>query len=89
MIRRGDMLDTSDVIDVLAIDLLGIVPEDEAIIVSTNRGVPIVMENNSLAGRAFRNIAGRLLGEEIPFVDMEAESSPSLLRQIGRFVRRN
>jgi len=47
------------------------------------------MENNSLAGRAFRNIAGRLLGEEIPFVDMEAETSPSLLRQIGRFVRRN
>ncbi len=88
MIRRGDMLDTSDVIDVLAIDLLGIVPEDEAIIVSTNRGVPIVMENNSLAGQAFCNIAGRLLGNEIPFMDVQAKSSSSLLRQIGRFVRR-
>ena len=89
MIRRGDMLDTSDVIDVLAIDLLGIVPEDEAIIVSTNRGVPIVMQNNSLAGQAFCNIAGRLLGKEIPFMDVEAKSSSSLLQQIGRFVRRN
>jgi septum site-determining protein MinD len=89
MIRRGDMLDTSDIIDVLAINLLGIVPEDEAIIVSTNRGVPIVMDNNSLAGQAFRNIAGRLLGKEIPFVDIEAKSSSSLLQHIGRFVRRN
>ncbi len=86
MVQRGDMLDTADVIDVLAVDLLGIVPEDESIIISTNRGVPAVMENNSRAGQAFRNIAGRLLGQDIPFMDMEVPSS--WLQRFTRFVRR-
>ena len=85
MVQRGDMLDTADVLDVLSIDLLGIVPDDESIIVSTNRGVPIVMENNSRAGQAFRNIAARLLGEEVPLLDIEAPSS--WLRRFTRFVR--
>ena len=86
MVRRGDMLDTADVIDVLAIELLGVVPEDESIIISTNRGVPAVMENNSRAGQAFRNIAGRLLGQEIPLMEMEAPSS--WLQRFSRLMRR-
>lgn len=86
MIHRGDMLDTSDVMDVLAIDLLGVVPDDESIIVSTNRGTPAVMENNSRAGQAFRNIAGRLLGQNIPFIAMEAP--PSWLQRFSRLMRR-
>jgi septum site-determining protein MinD len=86
MVQRGDMLDTVDVIDVLAIDLLGVVPDDESIIVFTNRGVPAVMENNSRAGQAFRNIAGRLLGQDIPFMEMEA--SPSWLQRLSRMMRR-
>ena len=86
MVQRGDMLDTSDVTDVLAIDLLGVVPDDESIIVSTNRGIPAVLENNSRAGQAFRNIAGRLLDQEIPF--MELEAPPSWLQRLGRLVRR-
>ncbi len=86
MIQRGDMLDTTDVIEVLAIDLLGVVPDDESIIVATNRGVPAVMENNSQAGQAFRNIAGRLLGQDIPLMEMEAPSS--WLRRFSRLVRR-
>jgi len=85
MVQRGDMLDTADVLDVLSIDLLGIVPDDESIIISTNRGVPAVMENNSRAGQAFRNIAGRLLGEDIPLMDVEA--SASWLQRFTRFVR--
>jgi septum site-determining protein MinD len=86
MIERGDMLDTTDVIDVLAIDLLGVVPDDESIIVSTNRGVPAVMENNSRAGQAFRNIAGRLLGQDIPLMEIEAPTS--WLHRIGKLMRR-
>ena len=85
MVQRGDMLDTTDVIDVLAIDLLGVVPDDESIIVSTNRGTPAVMENNSKAGQAFRNIAGRLLGQDIPFMEIEAPSS--WLQRISQLVR--
>jgi len=87
MVQRGDMLDTDDVIDVLAIDLLGIVPEDESIIISANRGVPAVMENSSRAGQAFRNIADRLLGQEIPFMEMQAP--PSWLRRFSRLVNRS
>ncbi|GAB4541843.1 MAG: septum site-determining protein MinD [Anaerolineae bacterium] len=87
MIQRGDMLDTKDVIDVLAIDLLGVVPDDESIIISTNRGVPAVMENSSRAGQAFRNIAGRLLGQDIPFMEIEAPSS--WLQRISQLVRRS
>jgi septum site-determining protein MinD len=86
MVQRGDMLDTTDVIDVLAIDLLGVVPDDESIIVSTNRGTPAVMENNSKAGQAFRNIAGRLLGQDIPFMEIEVPSS--WLQRISQLVRR-
>jgi septum site-determining protein MinD len=89
MVHRGDMLNTADVLDVLAIELLGIVPEDEAIIVSTNRGIPAVMENNSRAGQAFANIAGRLLGEDIPFLDLEAKPASGWLGKIAGFVRRN
>jgi septum site-determining protein MinD len=75
MIKRGDMLNTDDVVDILAINLIGIVPDDEAIIISTNRGRPVVMENNSVAGTAFNNIAKRLMGENIPFVNLEQNES--------------
>jgi septum site-determining protein MinD len=75
MVKRGDMLNTDDVIDILAISLIGVVPDDEAIVVSTNRGRPAVLENGSLAGQAFKNIAGRLLGEDIPFVNLEENGS--------------
>ncbi len=85
MVQRGDMLDTADVLDVLSIDLLGIVPDDESIIVSTNRGVPAVMENNSRAGQAFRNIAARLMGEDVPLMDVEAPTS--WMQRFTRFVR--
>jgi septum site-determining protein MinD len=86
LVQRGDMLDTADVVDLLAIDLLGIVPNDDSIIVFTNRGVPAVLENNSRAGQAFRNIAGRLLGQDIPFLDMDTSSS--WLQWLTRLVRR-
>jgi len=74
MVRRGDMLGTSDVIEVLAIELVGIVPEDEAIIVSTNKGVPAALDDKALAGQAFRNIARRIMGEEVPFMSLRDTS---------------
>ena len=75
MVKRGDMMNIDDTIDILGIDLLGVVPDDERIIVSSNRGEPAVMEEASMAGRAYRNIAKRLLGEVIPFMNMEEEES--------------
>ncbi len=75
MVKRGDMLHTDDVIDVLAIDLLGVVPDDETIIISTNRGRPVVMDNGSNAGQAFRNIALRLTGQDVPFINLDENGS--------------
>lgn len=71
MVKRGDMLSTEDVLDILAIPLIGIVPEDDGILVSSNRGSPAAMDDKSRAGQAFRNIARRLNGEEVPFMSLE------------------
>lgn len=84
MTRRGDMMDVADVLEVLGIDLLGIVPEDEMIIVATNKGEPIVYDKHSRAGRSFLNTAQRILGEEVPL--NEAAEVPSLLERLRRFV---
>jgi septum site-determining protein MinD len=72
MVKQHDMLSADDVLDLLAIKLLGIVPEDEGVIVGTNRGNPVALEPKSRAGQAFRNIAKRLKGEEVPFMDLDA-----------------
>jgi septum site-determining protein MinD len=71
MVKRGDMLSTDDVLDILAVPLIGIIPEDEGILVSSNRGTPAALEDKSRAGQAFRNIARRLCGESVPFMPME------------------
>jgi septum site-determining protein MinD len=76
MVERGDMLSIDDIVDILRIDLIGIIPEDESILISTNRGVPVVMQgtNSSSAGQAFRNIALRLEGHDVPFIDLAHKS---------------
>lgn len=75
MIARGDMLSVEDVLDILAIELIGVIPEDERILVSTNQGLPLVMHglNGSSAGQAFRNVAARIEGQNVPFMDLAAK----------------
>lgn len=75
MVKRGDMMALDDVAEILAIDILGVVPDDESIVVSTNRGEPAAADMNSKAGQAFRNICKRLLGEEIPIMDLNIDNS--------------
>lgn len=70
MVKRGDMMSIEDIIDILAISLIGVVPDDENIIISTNRGEPAVNDNKSMAGQAYRNIAKRILGQDIPIMDL-------------------
>ena len=72
MVKQHDMLSADDVLDLLAIKLIGVVPEDEGVIVGTNRGNPVALDPKSRAGQAFRNIAKRLSGEDVPFLDMDA-----------------
>lgn len=85
MVRRGDMLSTEDVVDLLAIELIGIVPEDEKVVISTNRGLPISLDGKSLAGEAFRNIARRTLGENVPFIDLDNQGG--FFSRISRLIR--
>ena len=68
MVRRGDMMSVEDVSEILAIDLLGVIPDDEQIVIATNQGEPIV-GSDSIAGRAYSNVCRRILGEEIPIPD--------------------
>ena len=71
--KRGDMLSADDVVELLAIKLIGVIPDDENVIISTNRGQPVAFEPKSRSGRAFKNIAMRLKGEEVPFLDLNSK----------------
>lgn len=84
LVRRGDMLSVEDVYDLLRIELIGIVPEDENVIMASNKGMPLTLEGKSRAGQAFRNIARRLSGEQIPFLELEAQSLWERLTRLGR-----
>ncbi len=70
-VRRGEMLSANDVHDILAIKIIGIVPEDESVVPASNSGVPVTLNEGSRAGVAFRNIARRLNGEDVPFMSLD------------------
>lgn len=79
MVKRGDMMSSDDVVDILSIPLIGVVPDDENIVISTNNGVPLV-GSNTMAGKAYMNICKRVVGEEIPYLDLNIKQS--LLKKI-------
>jgi septum site-determining protein MinD len=87
LIERGEMLSMEQVVEILAISPVGVIPEDEAILASTNRGEAVVFSHHSQSGQAFQNIARRLNGEDIPFLDF-TEHPGMLERFFGMFVRR-
>lgn len=83
MMKRGDMMDIDDIIEILAVDLLGIIPEDEYIVISTNRGEPAVVNPTSQASIAYKNIVKRLLGENVAF--MRFDVNKGFLSKLRRF----
>ena len=85
MVKRGDMMSSEQVLDILAISLLGVVPDDENIVVSTNTGEPLV-GNDSLAGQAYMNICKRITGEEVPLLDLE--SKKGFLSRLGELFKK-
>ena len=85
MVKKGDMMDIDDIIDILAIDLIGIIPEDEYIVVSTNRGEPAVVNPVSPAGKAYKNIVRRLLGENVPLMQLEVQEG--IVSRLKKFFR--
>ena len=70
MIRRGDMMSVDDVVDILAVPLIGTIPDDESVVISTNQGEPLAGKDN-ICGIAYMNICKRILGEEVPFLNLE------------------
>ena len=75
MVRNGDRLDINDILDILGIKLIGVVPDDVNVVISTNKGEPVVEYNNSLAGTAYSNIARRVMGEEVKFLELDVQES--------------
>ena len=70
MVRRGDMMSIEDVVDILAIDLIGAVPDDDNIVIATNHGEPLA-GSDCLAGKAYTNISKRVMGEEVPLLELD------------------
>ena len=73
MVKKGDMMSIDDVVDILSINLIGAVPDDENIVISTNNGEPLV-GNDTLAGQAYMNICKRVMGDDIPLLDLSEKS---------------
>ena len=79
LVKRGDMMTADDVVDILSIPLIGVVPDDENVVISTNRGEPLV-GSQTLAGRAYRNICYRVMGRQAP---SESAKPMSLLTRLS------
>ncbi|MBQ4419190.1 MAG: septum site-determining protein MinD [Synergistaceae bacterium] len=87
MVQDGDMLAKEDILDVLAIKLIGIVPEDETVIKSTNNGEPMTLSIASPAAQAYLNIADRLIGNDVPLMDLQAYASRSFMQWLKDLFR--
>ena len=85
MVRRGDIMSVEDVSDILAIPVIGAVPDDEDIVISANQGEPLV-DTQSLAGQAYLNICKRISGESVPLMDLEPHRG--ILVRISGFLKR-
>ena len=81
LVHQGDMLSIDDVLDILSIDLLGVVPDDDAIIVSTNKGRPVALDREIPVSKAYHNIAGRLVGRNVPLMQFQPPGFWARLRR--------
>ncbi|MEA4816607.1 MAG: septum site-determining protein MinD [Lachnospiraceae bacterium] len=85
MVKRGDMMSIDDVSEILAVDILGVVPDDEYIVVATNKGEPAVTVAESKAGEAYRNITKRILGEDVPLMNLD--TSEGFMNKLKKLFR--
>lgn len=87
MAKKGEMLDINDIIEILSVKLLGVVPNDREITVSTNKGEPIVLDNSAQSGEAFRNIAKRILGEDVPFMTFDVQNTTGFFNSLKKLFK--
>jgi len=88
MTKNGDMLDVADIIETLSVKLIGVVPDDKNITISTNKGEPIVLEEGAFAGQAFKNIARRIMGEDVPLMDLHVEDNQGFFGSLIKLFKR-
>jgi len=74
MVQRGDMMNQEDILEILAIPLIGLVPDHEDVIISANRGRPAVFDDDSVIGQAYRRITDRVVGHDVAFPDFNQKS---------------
>ena len=86
MVKDKNMLSVEDILDILAVKLLGVVPDAENVVISTNKGEPLVYKGDSLAAKAFKNIASRIEGVEVPLLDLDIKMS--ILEKIKFVLKR-
>ena len=86
MVKSGDMLDVNDILDSLAVKLIGIIPDDRNITISTNKGEPIVLNDKALSGQAFRNVARRIMGEQVPFLNFDSNNENGFLYSLKKLL---
>lgn len=84
MVNKGEMLSADDVFDILSLEIIGIIPEDEFVLSASNSGVPVTLNQGSRAGMAFNNVARRITGEDVPFMNLE--ENPGFLKRLMRFL---
>jgi len=84
LVKKGDMLDIDDTLEILGVDLIGVIPEDELIFRSSNLGEPVVTDDKSRAGMAYKNVIQRILGKDVPIMDFEKESG--FVSRLKRFL---
>ncbi|HIC10109.1 MAG TPA: septum site-determining protein MinD [Campylobacterales bacterium] len=75
LVEKGDMLAIQDVVNILALPLIGVIPDDEHVVSSTNMGEPVIRKSGTKSGDAFKNITQRILGNDVPFVDLSVDKS--------------
>ena len=86
MVKDKNMLSVEDILDILAVKFLGVVPDDENVVIATNKGEPLVYKGDSLAAKAFKNIASRIEGVEVPLLDLDIKMS--ILEKIKFVLKR-
>lgn len=86
MVKRGDMMSIDDVTEILAVPLLGAIPDDEQVVIATNQGDAVIGEG-SLAGQAYENICRRITGEEVPFLDLH--SANGFFSKLSHLFKKN
>ena len=86
MVKRGDMMSIDDVTEILSIDLIGAIPDDEQVVIATNQGETLT-ETDCPAGKAYLNICRRIMGEDVPFLDLEKQNG--IFRKLSHMFRKN